>query len=70
MSKVPELFGSMVFDDSVMRTKLPKISYKEFRRTIEAGEPLSLELANVIASAIRTGRWKKASPISPTGSSR
>jgi len=36
MSKVPELFGSMVFDDSVMRTKLPKISYKEFRRTIGA----------------------------------
>ena len=53
MSKVPELFGSMVFDDSVMRTKLPKISYKEFRRTIEAGEPLSLELANVIASAMK-----------------
>ena len=53
MSTVPELFGSMVFDDSVMRTKLPKISYKEFRRTIEAGEPLSLELANVIASAMK-----------------
>ena len=53
MSKVPELFGSMVFDDSVMRTKLPKISYKEFRRTMEAGEPLSLELANVIASAMK-----------------
>ena len=53
MSKVPELFGSMVFDDSMMRTKLPKISYKEFRRTIEAGEPLSLELANVIASAMK-----------------
>lgn len=52
MTNVPEIFGSMVFNDSVMQNKLPKASYKEFHKLIREGKPLTLELANVIANAM------------------
>ena len=53
MSSVPELFGTMVFNDSVMRARVPKISYREFCRAVQAGEPLSPALADVIAGAMK-----------------
>ncbi len=53
MSKVPELFGSMVFNDSVMRARLPKDTYKALRRTIADGKHLNLDVANVVAAAMK-----------------
>ncbi len=53
MKGIPELFGSMVFNDAVMKEKLPKDTYKSLRKTIDAGEPLTLDVANVVASAMK-----------------
>ena len=52
---VPELFGSMVFNDDVMRARLPKDTYKSLRKTIQQGSPLELDVANVVANA--TKEW-------------
>ena len=38
-SNVPEIFGSMVFNDAIMRDKLPKDIYKSLKKTIEDGNP-------------------------------
>ena len=53
MKNVPEIFGSMVFNDNVMREKLPKDVYKKLVQTIKNGERLDLELANVVAHAMK-----------------
>lgn len=53
MNKISELFGSMVFNDAVMREKLPKDTYKALQSHIDKGTPLSLETAHVIASAMK-----------------
>ena len=53
MSRVPELFGSYVFNDDVMRDKLPKDVYKSLRRTIDRGEDLDINVANVVANAMK-----------------
>ena len=53
MKNVPEIFGSMVFNDNVMREKLPKDVYKKLVKTIKNGERLDLELANVVAHAMK-----------------
>ena len=53
MSKVPELFGSMVFNDSVMRERLPKDIYRALRRTINEGTALDPAVADVVASAMK-----------------
>jgi len=53
MSSVPEIFGSMVFNDSVMKEKLPKDTYKALRKTREQGKPLDLQVANVVANAMK-----------------
>ncbi len=53
MSKVTEIFGSMVFNDETMKERLPKDAYKALRHTIEEGIPLDRELANVIAHAMK-----------------
>ena len=53
MSKVPELFGSMVFNDSVMKERLPRDVYKALRRTIDQGTPLDPAIANVVAAAMK-----------------
>ena len=50
---VPEIFGSMVFNDEVMRTRLPKDVYKSLRRTILEGTPLDPTVANVVANAMK-----------------
>ena len=39
MSNVPEIFGSMVFNDETMRNRLPKETYKALKKTIDNGEP-------------------------------
>ena len=53
MTKVPELFGSMVFNDKVMQERLPKTTYKALKKTIENGEPLDEGVANVVANAMK-----------------
>ena len=53
MSAVQELFGSMVFNDTTMREKLPKDTYKLLQRTIKNGKHLDLAVANVVASAMK-----------------
>ena len=50
---VPEIFGSMVFNDEAMRTRLPKDVYKSLRRTILEGTPLDPTVANVVANAMK-----------------
>ena len=52
MSTVPELFGSMVFDDKVMRARLSSEVYKSLRDTIRKGKELDLSVANAVADAM------------------
>ena len=51
--KVPEIFGSMVFGDAVMRERLPKDVYKALKNTIENGEALKLDIANSVATTMK-----------------
>ena len=55
MSKasVPELYGSMVFNDRIMKERLPKATYKALRKTIADGTSLELETANTIAAVMK-----------------
>ena len=54
MSKsVPELYGSLVFNDKVMRAKLPKDVYKALHKTIEKNTHLELDVANSVAVAMK-----------------
>lgn len=53
MSKVNEIFGSNVFNDSVMKDRLPKATYKALKRTIEEGTSLDPDVADVVASAMK-----------------
>lgn len=52
-TNLAEVFGSNVFNDSVMRTVLPKAIYKSLRKTIEEGIPLDPQVAEVVASAMK-----------------
>ena len=51
--KVPEMFGSMVFNDKKMQERLPKSTYKALKKTIQDGEPLDISVANVVATAMK-----------------
>ena len=53
MSNIPELFGSLVFNDAVMKARLPKETYKALKKTREQGQPLDLQVANVVANAMK-----------------
>ncbi|MEA5011466.1 MAG: glutamine synthetase III [Angelakisella sp.] len=48
-----ELFGSMVFNDHVMKERLPSATYKSLHETIRRGAPLNMEVANVVANAMK-----------------
>ena len=50
---IPELYGSLVFNDKVMRSKLPKDMYKALKKTIENGKHLELDVANSVAVAMK-----------------
>ena len=50
---IPELYGSLVFKDKVMRSKLPKDMYKALKKTIESGTHLELDVANSVAVAMK-----------------
>lgn len=53
MKNVPNIFGSMVFNDSVMKDRLPKDTYKALKSTIEEGKSLDLGIANIVANAMK-----------------
>ena len=53
MNDVPNLFGSMVFGDSVMQARLPKSMYRALRRTIGEGTHLEAGVADAVASAMK-----------------
>ena len=53
MSNVPELYGSMVFNEHVMRERLPKDTFKQLMKTVKEGEPLNIDVANVVAHAMK-----------------
>ena len=53
MKDVPSLFGSMVFNDEVMQARLPKDTYKALKKAIEQGTHLELDIANVVANAMK-----------------
>jgi glutamine synthetase len=50
---VPDLFSSMVFNDGVMRERLPKDVYKSLRKTIDNGKDLDITVANAVANAMK-----------------
>ena len=53
MKNIPELYGSLVFNDRVMRAKLPKDVYKALHKTIQNGSHLELDVANAVAVAMK-----------------
>lgn len=52
-NNVSNIFGSMVFSDTVMKERLPKDVYKALKKTIANGTHLELDVANIVASAMK-----------------
>ena len=53
MTNVTEIFGSLVFNDTVMKERLPEDVYAKLKSTIDSGEAMSPETANVVANAMK-----------------
>ncbi len=53
METVPEYFGSLVFDDRVMKATLSAKVYGSLKRTIDEGTPLDIGVANAVATAMK-----------------
>ena len=53
MATVPEYFGSLVFDDRVMKANLPAKVYASLRKTIDEGKTLDISVANAVAAAMK-----------------
>ncbi len=53
MANLTELFGSMVFNDAIMRARLPKETYRALQKTIDEGKPLDPQVASVVANAMK-----------------
>ncbi|HAM69848.1 MAG TPA: glutamine synthetase type III, partial [Ruminococcus sp.] len=53
MNSIPEIFAENVFNENIMRDKLPKEVFKKLMKTIELGEPLDVSIANVVANAMK-----------------
>ena len=54
-AKVMEIYGSKVFNEHVMKERLPSATYKSLKNTLHKGAPLDIEVANVVASVMK--RW-------------
>ena len=52
-TNVSDIYGSLVFNEHVMAERLPSVTYKALMRTIERGEPLDIEVANVVAHSMK-----------------
>lgn len=59
MKDVPELFGSLVFNETVMKDRLPQTTYKAFREAVANGTALDLPMANIIADAMKDWALEK-----------
>ncbi|MBR1633799.1 MAG: glutamine synthetase III [Lachnospiraceae bacterium] len=59
MMNVPEIFGEQVFNDEVMRKRLPKDVYRSLQKTIAEGKHLQMDLANVVAEAMKDWATEK-----------
>ena len=53
MAMVSEIYGSMVFNEHTMQERLPSATYKSLLKTIKEGQPLEIEVANVVAHAMK-----------------
>ena len=53
MTNVPEIFGCMVFNDTTMKARLPKETYKAMKNAIRDGKRLDINVANVVANAMK-----------------
>jgi glutamine synthetase len=53
MSSTADIFGTMVFNDDVMRQRLPAKTYKQLQATIKGGQRLDPEVANIVANAMK-----------------
>ena len=53
MSNVAKIFGSLVFNETIMKDRLPTATYKAFKKAVLMGEPLDLSIANIIANAMK-----------------
>src|SRR5215469_10702230 len=53
MNDIPNLFGSMVFNETVMQERLPKEIYRALKKTMSQGTYLELDVANVVANAMK-----------------
>jgi len=53
MSNIPEIFGSMVFNENTMKERLPKDTYNELKKTIDSGESLNSAIAAEVANAMK-----------------
>ena len=58
-TNIPEIFGSLVFNDDVMHDRLPKQTYEALKECIDKDIPLSLEIAQSVASAMKTWAVEK-----------
>lgn len=59
MDSVTSIFGENVFNETVMKTRLPKETYKQLMRTIEGGEKLDPSVANIVANAMKDWALEK-----------
>ena len=59
MSNVPKLFGDLVFNETVMKEKLPTATYKAYKAALLTGKNLDLPIANVIANAMKDWALEK-----------
>ena len=65
-ANVMEIYGSKVFNELVMKKRLPSATYKSLEKTLHKGAPLDIEVANVVASVMK--RWAMelgATPLHP-----
>ena len=65
MSSVSDYFGSMVFDDKVMRSMLSADVYHSMRKTIDQGDPLNQEIANAVVEAEMRAQERRTPPEEP-----
>ncbi|MBQ8410008.1 MAG: glutamine synthetase III [Clostridia bacterium] len=59
MTNIPEIYGCMVFNDAVMRQRLPKDVYKSLTETIQTGKMIDVSIANVVANAMKDWATEK-----------
>ncbi len=59
MKTISDVFGSLVFNDTVMQARLPKATYQALQETIQKGSRLDPEVANIVANAMKDWALEK-----------